>query len=237
MRSMRKGISMPSVELLYLLDCPYVGPAREQLRRALQIAGLPSVWREHDVASADAPEHVRGFGSPTVLVDGRDVLGAAASEAPSCRVYDACHGIPPLAAIVASLTARPARPTILGAQVTSLIVLPGAFVCALPVVTCAACWPAYASVLASLGLPFLMGSRALLPVTAVALVVGLIALGVRAGQGRGRGPVLLGTAGAAMVLAGKFSLQIDAAVWLGVSLLVGASAWNAWPLAKDDPPV
>jgi hypothetical protein len=57
-----------------------------------------------------APERIRGYGSPTVLVDGRDVAGAAPFEGTtSCRLYgstgDEPRGAPPVEAIVAALRA------------------------------------------------------------------------------------------------------------------------------------
>ena len=96
---------MTTVELLHFPGCPHVGTARAQLRRAFAAVGLPSVWSEHDVTADDAPAHVRGYGSPTVLVDGRDVMGAVPVEGASCRVYAGSEvpGAPPLEAIVAAL--------------------------------------------------------------------------------------------------------------------------------------
>lgn len=97
---------MPTVELLYFPTCPNVPAAREQLGRALAAAGLSAAWSEIDVTSDDAPAHLRGYGSPTILVDGRDVAGGAPSSAcASCRVYigSEVRGVPPLDAIVAAL--------------------------------------------------------------------------------------------------------------------------------------
>ena len=96
------------VELLYFPECPNVNAAREQLRRALAEAELPLRWTELDVPSPSAPKRVRGFGSPTILVDGEDVSGASSDEAASCRVYlgSEVRGVPPLATIVQALKSR-----------------------------------------------------------------------------------------------------------------------------------
>ena len=97
---------MKSVELLAFPSCPNLPAARAQLQKALTTAGISTPWVEHDVSASDAPAHVRGFGSPTILVDGEDVTGAAAGEATSCRVYPGSDapGAPPLQAILAALT-------------------------------------------------------------------------------------------------------------------------------------
>lgn len=96
---------MRTVELLFFPGCPHVEAARAQLRRAMERAGLEPVWTEHDVSSPAAPPHTRGFGSPTVLVDGADVTGTAPSSSTACRLYlgSEVAGAPPLEAIVAAL--------------------------------------------------------------------------------------------------------------------------------------
>jgi hypothetical protein len=110
-----------------------------------------------------------------------------------------------------------------------LSVLPGIAVSALPKVTCPMCWPAYAGLLSSLGLGFLMSTRYLLPVTTVLLLAAIGALGFRAKARRGYGPMLLGALAAAAVLSGKFYLESDGATYAALALLVGASLWNSWP--------
>ena len=71
----------PDVELIYFGECPYVDVARAALSTALGAAGMPLVWQEWDQTAPTVPAHVQGFGSPTVLVDGRDVTGVGASSA------------------------------------------------------------------------------------------------------------------------------------------------------------
>ena len=111
----------------------------------------------------------------------------------------------------------------------TLTVLPGVGVSLLPKLACPMCWPAYAGLLSSLGLGFLLSTTYLLPVTAAFLLVAVVALGFRARARRGYSPMLLGGVAAAGVLYGKFSLESEAAFYSGVALLVGASVWNSWP--------
>jgi hypothetical protein len=220
---------MATVELLYFPDCPNIPAAREQLRRAFEALGAPPMWTEVDVTAEGAPAHARGYGSPTILVDGKDVAGAAPGGGSSCRIYvgSDVRGVPPLDVIVAALRAAPSpRPA---GSAASFAVLPGALLSVLPVVSCPSCWPAYAGVLGSLGVPFLMDASWLLPLTAGALLLALVGLGFRARRRRGFGPLLLGTVAAAGILLGKFVFELNVALYSGTALLVAASVWNSWP--------
>jgi mercuric ion transport protein len=225
---------MTTVELLYFPGCPNVSAARDQLRRAFTAIGRPASWTEIDISADSAPAHTRGYGSPTVLVDGRDVTGDDPADGTSCRIYGESdvQGVPPLEAIISALRSASTAITPPGAGM-SLAVVPGALLSLLPVVGCASCWPAYAGVLGALGMPFLMDTKWLLPITGGALLVALAGLGYRARQRRGRGPLALGALAATVLLVGKFVLEVEPVVYIGTPLLVAASLWNAWP--KRDP--
>jgi mercuric ion transport protein len=150
---------MPTVELLYAANCPNVGEARSTLTGALAEAGLPPSWKERELSSPETPPHARGFGSPTVLVDGRDVAGAEPGDAACCRLYQAgdgrCSGVPPSELIVRALvTATTAQRPTRGMPARTLLVLPGAVLALVPSLTCPACWPAYVAVLSAFGLEF-----------------------------------------------------------------------------------
>ena len=97
----------PRVELIVDKDCPNVPEARVQLGRALAGLGLLAKWDEWDRESPAAPEHVRHYGSPTILVDGRDVAGDGTTAAANCcRVYqtdDGIRGVPSVEMITAAL--------------------------------------------------------------------------------------------------------------------------------------
>lgn len=81
------------VELVYDHDCPNVEAARTQLRRALAETGQPPEWQEWDRESPAAPEYVKDYGSPTILVDGTDVAGEATeADSKCCRVYAGTDG-------------------------------------------------------------------------------------------------------------------------------------------------
>jgi hypothetical protein len=111
----------------------------------------------------------------------------------------------------------------------SAMALPGIGVSLLPKVVCPICSAAYAALVSSLGLGFLISTRYLLSLTAVFLAIAVGALGFRASSRRGFGPFWIGLVAAACVTIGKFWLDSTVTTYTGVSLLVIASIWNAVP--------
>lgn len=79
------------VELVYDATCPNVEDARRAIRAALLECGMPVTWKEWERGLETTPPALRALGSPTILINGRDVgsVGGEASEpqANSCRVY------------------------------------------------------------------------------------------------------------------------------------------------------
>jgi mercuric ion transport protein len=219
------------VELIYESGCPNVVDTRENLLRAFSEARLTAKWTEWDVASRESPARVYGFGSPTVLVDGSDVAGHAPTGTRCCRFYADSEGrqsgVPPVHAI---------REALLGAAGStragwrgSVAVLPGLGVALLPKLACPMCWPAYAAILSTLGLSFLISARYLLGITLLFLVVSVGSLAYRARERYGFGPVVIGAMASAVLLLGKFRFESKAAMYGGLALLAAASLWNGWP--------
>ena len=114
----------------------------------------------------------------------------------------------------------------------SLLALPSVGVSILPKLACPACWPAYAGLLTSTGLGFLISAVYLLPLTVAFLVLTLGAMVFRATQRHGYGPFLLGIVAASGVLLGKFVWQSNPIMYGAVGLLVISSLWNTWPLRE-----
>lgn len=84
----------PKIELVYDRDCPNVSDCRDALRLALTEfgtqLGTQLSWGEWDRNCTDTPTAYRSFGSPTVLVNGRDVYAPTEAGEPdgnSCRIY------------------------------------------------------------------------------------------------------------------------------------------------------
>lgn len=113
----QKASSAPDVDLVFDAECPNVEDARALLRTALIAAGFPPEWREWLRDGTSTPLELKGFGSPTILVNGSDVSGSddvvtRSPDARYCRLYRHAgryHGVPPLAAIAAALQRRSAE--------------------------------------------------------------------------------------------------------------------------------
>lgn len=109
----------PVIELIYDRDCPNVEPCRAILRSAMEEVGMPPSWREWDRNASDTPAAYRAFGSPTVLLDGRDIAVVAGCSTPagnSCRIYvdeksGALSGTPSMRTMVDALAPRSSRCT------------------------------------------------------------------------------------------------------------------------------
>jgi len=101
------------IELVYDPECPNVDKARAVLSRALQDVGVPSVWTEWCTDDPACPGTHRGYGSPTVLVNGKDVAPGphpwapqGAVSGPRCRVYregTKVLGAPPVDLVMAAI--------------------------------------------------------------------------------------------------------------------------------------
>jgi hypothetical protein len=115
-----------------------------------------------------------------------------------------------------------------------LLALPSVGFSMFPKLACPACWPAYAGLLSSVGLGFLISTAYLLPLTAAFLFLAVAALVFRANKRRGYGPFVLGVVAGSAVLLGKFAWESKLTVYSALGLLVVASLWNAWPLRDSE---
>ena len=81
------------IQLLAFPGCPNAKAAREALASALAASRIDERIEEVDTTSADTPESLRSWGSPTILIDGRDVGGLEAPTGAGCRLYRDEEGI------------------------------------------------------------------------------------------------------------------------------------------------
>lgn len=228
---------MTEIDLIHDVDCPNAGQARINLRRALEMARLPARWREWIRTAPTTPHDLLRFGSPTILVDGKDVAGVEPLDgADACRIYQdgnlRLKRVPAVSMILAALDRTPeeslaSRP---GAGfLSSLAVIPGTLAAILPALSCPACWPAYAGLLSSSGIGFLWQGPYLLPITLALLGIALAALGYGARRRRGYGPLILGGVGSVALLLAKFVVHRPWIATAAAGLILAASVWNAWP--------
>ncbi len=163
------------IDFIWAADCPNVKATRANLMTAISRTGAPATWKEWRIGDDAVPERARGFGSPTILINGRDVGGASGGDGESCRLYESAGGklggVPEVDAIATALVDATSEAPIdaIATSVGSgdppvsrfswrsaIAMAPGVGLALLPKVTCPACWPAYAGVLSALGLGFLM---------------------------------------------------------------------------------
>jgi hypothetical protein len=80
------------IDLIYFEGCPNADLARSMLRRALGSLSLDVAWTEWDTEAPSTPERFLQYGSPTILVNDRDVAEDLRAEGGSCRVYPDAEG-------------------------------------------------------------------------------------------------------------------------------------------------
>jgi hypothetical protein len=95
-----------------------------------------------------------------------------------------------------------------------LLAVPGVLISVFPTLICPACWPAYTGLLSAVGLPFIPSSTYLFTATVIFLAVALVALGLRANQRHGYGPLVLGIGASAVVVVSKFVTHMTSATYL-----------------------
>ena len=138
---------MPTVDFVHDADCPNVKATRANLMRAFSLAGVTARWKEHEIGSVDAPAHVHGFGSPTILVDRIDIGGLVAGAEDCCRIYQG-GGVPSVELIAKALSQTqregeasekqaPSPPD--GRWTSTAAVLPGIGIALMPKVVCPLC--------------------------------------------------------------------------------------------------
>lgn len=95
------------IELIYFNGCPNVDPARKNLKEAFEATGIKSNWDEWEHGNPEAPDYVLEYGSPTILIDGKDVArGPEGDLSPnSCRLYEG-GGAPSVKMIKAAIGIR-----------------------------------------------------------------------------------------------------------------------------------
>lgn len=211
------------------------------LIRALSSLELPLKWTEWVQNDPGTPDRLRQFGSPTVLIDHEDIDGlGGAAGASSCRLYRAdggeLQGFPSEQLVRAALEqSRDRLRQSSAAWKERVVAVPGIGIALLPNLACPACWPAYAAVISSLGLGFLLSSTYLLGLTSALLALLLAGFTYGAIRRRNYIPLVAAALGAAAVVIGKFVYEEKAIWYAGSAILVLSSLWNARPARRATP--
>lgn len=92
----------PNVQFLSFPGCPLEKKARRELENALAECGLDS-YENVDVMAEQTAEELKSWGSPTILVNGKDVTGNEGGDGVGCRVYGGDLGVPDAQTIVGFL--------------------------------------------------------------------------------------------------------------------------------------
>lgn len=216
------------VELIYDADCPNVLDTRSQLIKAFTQTGVSARWKEWERGAPETPEYARAYGSPTILVDGKDIAGVTPKAGTrACRVYSDGRGnlgrTPPIEAICSALfDAAPSKRPVAGRWRAVAASFPAIGTALLPKLTCPLCFPAYAAILSAFGIEFVNYTPYLLPLTAVFLAVAITVLALQMRRTGNIIPLVLGFVASLVVLFAKFGLDSDWLTTTGVVILVAA---------------
>jgi hypothetical protein len=84
------------IRFLSFEGCPLADDALARLYDAIDRSGVfeRSNVELVDIMSPETPEALRRWGSPTILVDGRDLTGQGPGDAAGCRIYSGPGGLP-----------------------------------------------------------------------------------------------------------------------------------------------
>jgi len=91
-----------TIQFLAFDGCPLAEAAKADLERALSDCGITG-YRTVDILDPATPEELRGWGSPTILVNGVDVGGQGKGDGVGCRVYPGAERVPSASAIAAKI--------------------------------------------------------------------------------------------------------------------------------------
>ncbi len=108
----------------------------------------------------------------------------------------------------------------------TLIAIPAAVLPLLPSFSCPVCVAAYAGLLSSLGLGFLLTDRIQRPLIVAFLVVSVASVGWAARRYKKIGPFALTLVGSAAIIAGRVVWSVTPMLYVGVMCLVAGTIWN-----------
>lgn len=123
---------------------------------------------------------------------------------------------------IAESAPRRGRP----AWLQTLLAIPAAVLPLLPSFSCPVCVAAYAGLLSSLGLGFLLTDRVQRPLIVAFLIVSVSGVGWAARQYKRVGPLVLVLVGSVGIVTGRLIWNIPPGLYVGVVCLVAGTVWN-----------
>ena len=211
-------MSQPTIELVWETRGPALDVARSVIRRALVNQQLLPVWTEWKADDSLKPRRLRcDAAGPRMYVNGH----LAWTSDRGWRDGEA------LARAIADNRARPAQFRAGDSLFRRFkyVVLPSVALTLVP--KCPLCWVAYGSITAAFGLTPLVARRLVLVALTMTLFVGAGAVIWRSVRLRAMGPAWAVSVGTVLIFAGAHNQGPVA--YAGLSTVLGAAIWSAWP--------
>lgn len=101
-------MTAPKIQFLAFDGCPLADDAKRALDDAIERLGLGS-YEVIDLLDPKTPESLKNWGSPTILVNGRDVAGSTPGDSMGCRVYSGPERVPDAETIIECIERERAR--------------------------------------------------------------------------------------------------------------------------------
>lgn len=95
---------VPRIQLLVFADCPLAVAAQTKLQSALQRCGMSiDDYELVDILDPMSAKTMASWGSPTILINGRDVEGQTQGDGVGCRLYATPDQVPTINSIVTAI--------------------------------------------------------------------------------------------------------------------------------------
>lgn len=209
------------VQLLAFNGCPNAFETRMRLEKLLLELRVSATVEEVDAESSDLPAALRGWPSPTVLLDGQDLEGLKPAANIACRLYPG-GGAPNEELIRRGLRLALARRRRKDFAKGAANVGAALF----SVLTCPACLAPYASIVSALGGGAVYFTAAFTVLFPLALILSLASILYSTREHRNPWPVALTVLGGMTALAGQLVFQSETVQRAGLPLLLAGAALN-----------
>ncbi|HEX8251082.1 MAG TPA: MerC domain-containing protein [Pyrinomonadaceae bacterium] len=208
-----------TVELVWIAPSARLEEARDLLYIALELAQLPAFWREWQRHDRLLPKYLKTDSALALFVNGYFVIDLADRSLTPKQISETLAGY----------SSKPMRfeLNIPFWKRFNFEILPTLLVLLLP--KCPFCIAAYLSILGIAGLNATYYNWFFFAATLILILITMTALLYRAYRVQRYLPVLAAAVGTAMILIDKLLLGSNWLIYIGVSVLIAAAIWNAFP--------